>query len=234
MTRAETRGPAVRTSAIAHHDARVKERPSRLGDGNEVSVGRRASATSAAIALGIDRVAVRDALQLGRVKSLRRRDEELLNAAAADPAARRSSSSVTGRARQRRTARCELRRSAARCAALPVSRPRSRASARMYVPPPQVIVTSSDDGVAPPDAPLVHVDGDGRRARAASQPRGRVRALARDLLRRIGRRELLDASGELRQCRDRRRTDRVDRPRAYVSPVTSSVSVSAPKPIVAS
>ena len=75
------------------------------------------------------------------------------------------------RVARRRNGPLRMRRSAARCAALPVRRPRSRASARMYVPPPQVIAHAKIVAVATEDRPLVNGHTAPARARAASPRR---------------------------------------------------------------
>src|SRR2546430_86442 len=63
-------GPIVWASAIAHNDARVKERPLSPGEGDEVAV-RIEESDECGIAFGIDRIAMLHALELGRAKLLR-------------------------------------------------------------------------------------------------------------------------------------------------------------------
>ena len=80
---------------------------------------------------------------------------------------------------RRRTGRCACGAARDRCAALPQSRPRSRASARMYVPPPHVMRRVA---ARPPSSeshmPRVHASPSIGRQLAASRPRARSRTRA--------------------------------------------------------
>ena len=84
----------------------------------------------------------------------------------------------------------------ARCAALSQRRPRSRASARMYVPPPRVMIVSRALIRQLANFPRVHGHANRGERERFTAARHSVRSAAFDLLRGVRRRNLLDRAGQ--------------------------------------